>query len=115
MKDGDLIIKAQILLDDLCSIFDTPQWRDKYLFQVQSLREELDSPCVLAVAGKVKAGKSFLINALLGVDLAMTGNTETTATINVFKKITSYSTYLLALLVSPDSSSSKRSSATRRS
>jgi len=86
MKDGDLIIKAQVLLDDLCSTFDTPQWRDRYLFKVQSLREELGNPCVLAVAGKVKAGKSFLINALLGVDLAMTGCTETTATINVFRK-----------------------------
>ena len=86
MKDGDLIIKTQALLDDLCSTFDTPQWRDKYLFQVKSLREELDNPCVLAVAGKVKAGKSFLINSLLGVDLAMTGCTETTATINVFRK-----------------------------
>ena len=40
---------------------------------------------MLAIAGKVKAGKSSLLNALLGVDLAMTGTTETTATINVFK------------------------------
>lgn len=86
MKDGELLMMVRALLDDLCTTFDTSQWRDKYLFQIQSLREELDSPCVLAIAGKVKAGKSFLINSLLGVDLAMTGNTETTATINVFKK-----------------------------
>ena len=77
---------TQALLDDLCSTFDNSPWRNKYLFQIRSLREELESPCVLAVAGKVKAGKSFLINSLLGVDLAMTGCTETTATINVFKK-----------------------------
>lgn len=52
---------------------------------VDSLKDELTSPCVLAIAGKVKAGKSSLLNALLGVDLAMTGTTETTATINVFR------------------------------
>lgn len=86
MKEGNLIMMTRALLDDFSDMLETSQWRDKYLFQVQSIREELDSPCVLAVAGKVKAGKSFLINSLLGVDLAMTGNTETTATINVFQK-----------------------------
>ncbi len=86
MKDGDIIMMTRALLDDLCVTFDTSKWRDKYLFQIRSLQEDLDSSCVLAVAGRVKAGKSFLINSLLGVDLAMTGCTETTATINVFKK-----------------------------
>lgn len=37
--------------------------------------------------GRVKAGKSTFINALLGVgeDLATVGTTETTATINYFR------------------------------
>lgn len=36
----------------------------------------------MAIAGQMKAGKSTLINALVGEDLAITGVTETTATLN---------------------------------
>ncbi|MHB1424406.1 MAG: dynamin family protein, partial [Gemmataceae bacterium] len=46
------------------------------------LAGQVDKPCVLAVVGRMKAGKSTFINALLGEDLAPVGNTETTATIN---------------------------------
>ena len=60
-------------------------WKDRYLLTAQSLLASLDSPCVLTVAGRVKAGKSTLINALLGQDLSLTGVTETTATINFFR------------------------------
>jgi dynamin family protein len=38
----------------------------------------------LAIVGKMKIGKSTLINALIGQDLALLGVTETTATINRF-------------------------------
>lgn len=41
-------------------------------------------PCVVAVVGRVKAGKSTFVNALLGEDLAKVGAVETTATINRF-------------------------------
>ena len=82
----DIIIEIQKLLDEMVSFMDTTTWRDKYMNAIRSLQDELNTPCILAVAGKVKAGKSFLVNALLGVDIAMTGNTETTATINIFKK-----------------------------
>ena len=81
----DIIIEIQKLLDEMVSFMDTTTWRDKYMNAIRSLQDELNTPCILAVAGKVKAGKSFLVNALLGVDIAMTGNTETTATINIFK------------------------------
>lgn len=84
MTDAEMLQHTQKLLSDVCCFLEPEQ--KKYVTALQSLQEELSSPCVLAVAGKVKAGKSFLINALLGVDLAMTGSTETTATINVFKK-----------------------------
>ena len=57
----------------------------QYSTRVSALASSLDAPCELAVAGRVKAGKSSLINALLGVDLAKTGTTEPTATINYFK------------------------------
>jgi GTPase SAR1 family protein len=52
---------------------------------MEHLATEVSQPCVVAVVGKVKAGKSTFINALLGDDLAKVGPTETTATINYFR------------------------------
>jgi len=86
MENSSQIKKVQQLLDKMGTYIENTTWRNKYSLALKNLHEELNSPCVLAVAGKVKAGKSFLVNALLGVDLAMTGTTETTATINIFKK-----------------------------
>lgn len=53
--------------------------------QMENLATEVPQPCVVAVVGRVKAGKSTFINALLGEDLAKVGPTETTATINYFR------------------------------
>lgn len=53
--------------------------------RLRTLAEEVRQPCVVAVVGRVKAGKSSFINALLGADLAKVGATETTATINYFR------------------------------
>ena len=53
--------------------------------QIMQLAEQVDRPCVVAVVGRVKAGKSSFINALLGSELAIVGPTETTATINLFR------------------------------
>lgn len=86
MTPDTIIAEIRELLDEMALFLKDSIWRDKYLSAIMNLQEELNTPCVLAVAGKVKAGKSFLINSLLGVDIAMTGNTETTATINIFKK-----------------------------
>lgn len=85
-NDKSIKVLVQDLLDNAIKIIDNSVWRNDYAHSLQTLQDELNSPCVLAVAGKVKAGKSFLVNALLGVDIAVTGNTETTATVNVFKK-----------------------------
>lgn len=54
------------------------------LDSLAQLAPQLEQPCVVAVVGRVKAGKSSFINALLGEDLAKVGTTETTATINYF-------------------------------
>lgn len=86
MTESNILVQTRTLLDDVCKCFERTSWGDSYVTKLKSLQEGLSNPCVLAVAGKVKAGKSFLINALLGVDLAMTGSTETTATINIFQK-----------------------------
>ncbi len=55
---------------------------------------QVTQPCVVAVVGQVKAGKSSFINALLHADLAKVGGDETTATINYFcyarRRITPY-------------------------
>lgn len=85
MEEKQIIEKTQVLLDEFTAYIDNSVWRERYGMGLKILQQELNAPCVLAFAGKVKAGKSFLVNALLGVDLAMTGTTETTATINIFK------------------------------
>jgi hypothetical protein len=53
--------------------------------QFLTLADQTGEPCVVAVAGRVNAGKSSFINALLGEDLAKVGTLETTATINYFR------------------------------
>lgn len=55
-----------------------------YIPKLVHMQSRLERPCVLAVAGKVKAGKSSFLNALIGVNLAKVGELETTATINKF-------------------------------
>ncbi len=52
---------------------------------LERLAGQVDQPCVLAVVGRMKAGKSTFVNALLGEDVATVGTTETTATINHFR------------------------------
>ena len=82
-----LPIKQRTLeaLQKLESFIASSPWDSLYSARVRALSQEIMEPCTLAVAGRVKAGKSSFINALLEEDLALVGNTETTATINVFR------------------------------
>ena len=82
----EVLLQTSEIIEEIVKCFEISTLGKSFLGELNSLQEDLSNPCVLAIAGKVKAGKSFLINSLLGVDLAMTGCTETTATINVFKK-----------------------------
>ncbi|MBD0328331.1 MAG: dynamin family protein, partial [Pyrinomonadaceae bacterium] len=52
--------------------------------EMERLAKEVSEPCVVAVVGEVKVGKSTFVNAYLGEDLAKVGTHETTATINYF-------------------------------
>ena len=49
------------------------------------LRDELDRPLLLAVLGEFNAGKSTLINAFIGAEVAPMGIVPTTATLNVLR------------------------------
>ncbi|MBO6939530.1 MAG: dynamin family protein [Deltaproteobacteria bacterium] len=53
--------------------------------RARQLRDELDRPLLLAVLGEFNAGKSTLINAFIGADVAPTGIVPTTATLNVLR------------------------------
>ena len=80
IKDTQEIIKRACEF-----IKDLPvQNRNSYLSQMSKMEMRLEQPCVLAIAGKVKAGKSSFLNALIGTNLAKVGLLETTATINKF-------------------------------
>ena len=79
-------IKAtQQLLTEVIDFIKSSPWKADYQAQMERFFDLAEKPCVLAIAGQVKAGKSSFLNALLGMDLAAVGTTETTSTINVFK------------------------------
>lgn len=84
-KEQSPIQQTQDLINKVLEFIEKSPWRDMFAARLQVLHEKTDFPCELAIAGRVKAGKSSFLNALLGEDLAMVGTTETTATINFFK------------------------------
>lgn len=83
MKDIQGTIK--LMLDKAVARLQTAGVPGDYTNQLHKLVSTVDKPCTIAVVGRMKSGKSSLINALLGADLAQVGVTETTATINYFR------------------------------
>jgi ATPase subunit of ABC transporter with duplicated ATPase domains len=57
----------------------------EYAASFAQLADEIYQPCVVAVVGPAKNGKSTFINTLLGTKSAKEGVSETTATINYFR------------------------------
>jgi hypothetical protein len=53
--------------------------------KIAGLLQIAETPFTLAVVGQMRVGKSSLLNALIGSDLAVVGVNETTATVNWFK------------------------------
>ena len=53
--------------------------------RLQAVLDRLDEPLRVAIAGKVKAGKSTLLNALVGEELAPTGAGECTRIVTWYR------------------------------
>lgn len=82
-----LLKRTDELLVTASDFWDRIPGCSQLISEIDRLRRKLLQPCVLAIGGKVKAGKSSFINALLGKQLAKVGELETTATINMFRHI----------------------------
>lgn len=81
----DITNRTKEVLNKVKSFVENSPWGENYSFILSKRLYELDEPCELAIAGRVKAGKSSFINSLLGENLAVVDATEATATINVFR------------------------------
>lgn len=78
------IEESEKLIDLAWKLFEKIPLGRQQMKHLSALKVRLHQPCELAIAGKVKAGKSSFLNVLLGEDLAKVGDVETTATINRF-------------------------------
>ena len=82
LNDGEVDLAAAI---DAVARFAGEHRLDAVERRAIQLRDELDRPLLLAVLGEFNAGKSTLINAFIGADVAPTGVVPTTATLNVLR------------------------------
>lgn len=71
------------LLEEAERFFDSFDFLSSLASQVRDLKAGIGKPFSFALFGRMKAGKSSIVNAILGKDLAVTGVNEATATINV--------------------------------
>ncbi|MBO5026488.1 MAG: dynamin family protein [Bacteroidaceae bacterium] len=78
------IEESEKLINTAWNLFNKIPYGREHLEDLSNLEVGLHQPCELAIAGKVKAGKSSFLNVLIGEDLAKVGDLETTATINRF-------------------------------
>jgi 50S ribosome-binding GTPase len=65
--------------------------------ELTSLRDALDGPLRVAIAGRVKAGKSTLLNALVGERLAPTDAGECTRLVTTYREALGYQVVAIAL------------------
>ena len=81
------------LLDDVRALIDTAaeQADDEAVTAgLERLRERLDEPLRVAIVGKIKAGKSTLLNALVGEELAPTDAGECTRLVTWYRNSHTY-------------------------
>jgi GTPase Era involved in 16S rRNA processing len=77
-------ISKECLSQVAASLSKTP-WEREIKTKVSGMKMALKKPCLIAVCGEARSGKSTLINTFLDADLAKTGITETTATLTFFR------------------------------
>lgn len=78
-------IRTIKLLDGIEGIICSDSCFEELYNIVKDLKNRMNSPLRVAVVGLIKAGKSTLMNALIGEKLLYTGQTETTYTVTWFK------------------------------
>jgi len=81
-EEGELDLPAAI--DRVLAMAEAEQLPE-LVAGAQKLRDELDRPLLLAILGEFNAGKSTLVNAFVGAEVAPTGILPTTATLNVLR------------------------------
>ncbi len=82
---SQLIQISQKCLEKVAAYLSKTPWEKEIEAKVNQMRAELQTPCLVAVCGESRAGKSTFVNAFIGADLAKTGVTETTSTLTFFK------------------------------
>lgn len=75
-----LLEDIEILLDEMAAVADPPTTS-----AVETIRGRIREPLRVAIAGRVKAGKSTLLNALLGEELAPTDAGECTKIVTWYR------------------------------
>lgn len=80
--DGEVDLAAAI---DAARLFGANQCLSNLERGAAALRDELDRPLLLAILGEFNAGKSTLVNAFIGADVAPMGIVPTTATLNILR------------------------------
>jgi len=85
MNEGSIKTQLCEIINRIIEKISSKNWSKDYIVRLRDLLDEVDRPCVVALAGEVSSGKSSLLNAILGGDYAKTAVTETTALLTYFK------------------------------